>query len=295
MITQGLQPHVNTSEEPPIYFLGLPTILRATRQTTNGAFGLVENLMPPGFASPYHTHHLEDEAFYVLEGEMAFVCDGTWTIAGPGTYVFGPRNIPHGFKVLGDAPARMLLLCTPGGFDQFVAEMSEPTPAPPDMAKLMAVAATYRVDILGPLPERTDEPARSTHARSSMSLKDDVDRVRARHVAAINAGDLEAALDIFAPDVAVMPPGQPALQGAALRAWYTHVFGNFSLQSFEIRPDAAEQYGNAVIELGNWGATLQPKNGSPSQPVGGTYVTVYARHADGSVRVIRDIFNGMPG
>jgi quercetin dioxygenase-like cupin family protein/ketosteroid isomerase-like protein len=268
MITQGLQPYVNTSDDPPIYFLGLPTIVRATGQTTNGAFGLVENLMPPGFASPYHTHHLEDEAFYVLEGEMAFVSDGDWTIAGPGTYVFGPRNIPHGFKVLGDAPARMLLLCAPGGFDQFVVEMSEPTPAPPDMAKLMAVAGKYRVDILGPLPEQPD---------------------------AVNAGDLEAALDIFAPDAAVMPPGQPVLQGAALRAWFTHVFANVSLRDFEVRPDAADHYGNAVIEHGNWNATLQPKNGSPSQPVGGTYVTAYARLANGRVRVIRDIFNGMPG
>ena len=159
MITQGLKPHVSTSKEPPIYFLGLPTILRATTQTTDGAFGLVENLMPAGFASPYHTHHLEDEAFYVLEGELAFVCDGKWTNAGPGTYVFGPRNIPHGFKVLGDAPARMLLLCAPAGFEQFVVEMSEPTPAPPDMAKLMAVAAKYKVDIHGPLPERTGATA----------------------------------------------------------------------------------------------------------------------------------------
>jgi ketosteroid isomerase-like protein len=251
--------------------------------------------MPPGFASPYHTHHLEDEAFYVLEGDMAFVSDGTWTIAGPGTYVFGPRNIPHGFKVLGDAPARMLLLCAPGGFDQFVVEMSEPTPAPPDMAKLMAVAAKYRVDILGPLPEQSDAPAPSTNGRSSSSLKDAVDRVRAQHVAAVNAGDLEAALDIFAPDVAVMPPGQPVLQGASLRAWFTHMFENFSLRGFTIRPDSADQYGNAVIEHGNWHATLQPKNGSPSQPVGGTYVTAYARLANGSVRVVRDIFNGMPG
>ena len=122
-----------------------------------------------------------------------------------------------------------------------------------------------------------------------------MDRVRAQHVAAVNAGDLEAALDIFAPDAAVMPPGQPVLQGAALRAWFTHVFANFSLRGFEVRPDAADQYGNAVIEHGNWNATLQPKNGSPSQPVGGTYVTAYARLANGSVRVVRDIFNGMPG
>ena len=159
MITQGLQPHVNTSEEPPIYFLGLPTILRATGQTTNGAFGLIENLMPPGFASPYHTHHLEDEAFYVVAGHMAFVCDGHWTMAGPGSFVFGPRNIPHGFKVVGDAPAHMLLLCTPGGFEQFVAELSEPAPAPPDMAKLVAVAAKFTIDVHGPLPE---QPAATT-------------------------------------------------------------------------------------------------------------------------------------
>ena len=173
--------------------------------------------------------------------------------------------------------------------------MSEPTPAPPDMARLMAVAAKYRVDILGPLPEQSDAPARSTNGRSSSSLKDAVDRVRAQHVAAVSAGDLEAALDIFAPDAAVMPPGQPVLQGAALRAWFTHVFANFSLRDFEVRPDAADQYGNAVIEHGDWNATLQPKNGSPSQPVGGTYVTAYARLANGSVRVVRDIFNGMPG
>jgi ketosteroid isomerase-like protein/quercetin dioxygenase-like cupin family protein len=295
MITQALQPRVNTSEEPPIYFLGLPTILRATGQTTNGAFGLVEQLMPPGFASPYHTHHLEDEAFYVLEGEMAFVCDGRWTNAGPGTYVFGPRHMPHGFRVLGDTPARMLLLCTPGGFDQFVVEMSEPAPAPPDMTKLMALAATYNVDILGPLPEQADAPVPSTNARSSTSLTNAVDRIRSQHIAAVNAGDIDAALEIFAADVAVMPPGQPALRGASLREWFTYVFANFSLQDFETRPDAVEQYGNAAIEHGNWSATLQPKNGLPSQPVGGTYLTVYARLADGSVRVIRDIFNGMPG
>jgi uncharacterized protein (TIGR02246 family) len=295
MITQTLRPYSNTTEEPPIYFLGLPTILRATGQTTNGAFGLVENLMPPGFASPYHTHHLEDEAFYVLEGEMAFVCDGNWTLAGPGTYVFGPRNLPHGFKVLGAAPARLLLLCSPGGFDQFVVEMSEPAPAPPDMAKLMAVAAKYKVDIHGPLPEQTDATASTASARSSASLKNAVDQVRERHVAAVNAGDVEAALDVFAPDAAVMPPGQQALRGSALREWFVNVFANFSLQGFEIRPDAVEQCGNAVVEHGNWNATLRPKDGSSSQPAGGTYLMVYARNADGRIRVIRDMFNGMPG
>ena len=157
MITQSLQPHINTREESPFHFLGLPTLVRATGLTTNGAFGLVEHLMmPPGFASPYHTHQLEDEAFYVLEGDMAFVCDGKWRAVGPGAYIFGPRHVPHGFKVLGEGPARMLLLCAPGGFEQFVVEMSEPAPAPPDLAKLVALAAKYKIDIHGPLPATPD-------------------------------------------------------------------------------------------------------------------------------------------
>ena len=157
MIAQTLQPVLNTRNDSPFRFLGLPTAMRATGETTNGAFGLVEQWqIPPGFASPYHVHHLEDEAFYVLEGEIAFVCGDAWVTAGPGAYVFGPRNIPHGFKVVSDTAARMLLLCAPAGFEQFVLDLSEPEgvpPSPPDMATLVATAAKYHIDILGPLPD----------------------------------------------------------------------------------------------------------------------------------------------
>ena len=156
MIAQDAQPQINTRTDSPFQFLGCPTTLRASAVTTNGGFGLLEQVMPAGFASPYHTHNNEDEAFYVLEGEMAFVCGGTWMSAGPGTYVFGPRGIPHGFKVTGNGPARMLLLCSPGGFEQFVLELREPEgapPAAPDMAKLAAAAARYDIQLLGPLPD----------------------------------------------------------------------------------------------------------------------------------------------
>lgn len=157
MIKSALQPYMNTREDPAFRFLGVPTLMRSTSETSGGAFGLLEHWsMPPDFGSPYHVHHLEDEAFYVLEGEMAFICDGKWVKGGPGTYVFGPREIPHGFKVIGTAPARMLLMCSPAGFERFVLELREDLTspaAPPDMAKLVAVAAKYSIDILGPLPE----------------------------------------------------------------------------------------------------------------------------------------------
>ena len=49
-----------------------------------------------------------------------------------------------------------------------------------------------------------------------------------------------------------------------------------------------------MIEHGSWKATFQPKDGSPDLPAGGTYLTVYARQADGSVLMVRDTFNGLP-
>jgi len=115
--------------------------------------------MPVGFASPYHTHHREDESFYVLEGEMAFVCGGKWLTAGPGMFVYGPREIPHGFKVIGHSPARMLIMCTPAGFERFVLEQTTPIaepPSPPDMGKLIMLAAKYEIDIHGPLPQEPE-------------------------------------------------------------------------------------------------------------------------------------------
>ena len=160
MIEQQQNPYLNTRADNAVRFLGLPTLVRASGETTSGAFALVEQMMvPPGFASPYHVHHREDEAFYMLEGEAAFVFDGKWHKASAGSFVFGPREIPHGFRIEGRAPASMLILVSPAGFEHFVLEMSEPLtspaspPAPPDMAKLMAVAARYQIDILGPLPE----------------------------------------------------------------------------------------------------------------------------------------------
>ena len=107
MIAQDRQPYVNTRQDNQFQFFGSPTVMRSTGDTTDGHFCLLESLsMPPGLASPYHVHHREDEAFYILEGTVAFLCGDTWQVAGPGTYVYGPRDIPHGFRVIGTSPAR---------------------------------------------------------------------------------------------------------------------------------------------------------------------------------------------
>ncbi len=135
-----------------------------------------------------------------------------------------------------------------------------------------------------------------TNAPSYTSLKNALDQTRNQHVAAVNAGDAEAATSLFSPEAIFLPPGAPALEGtAAIRAWFDQVFAKFSVQGFGLEPGAVDQYGDTMIEHGNWKATFQAHNGSPALPAAGTYLTVYARLSDGSVRMIRDTFNGMPG
>jgi uncharacterized cupin superfamily protein len=73
MDNTGTRPYVLAKEEgQAVWFLGTLVLVKATGERTGGAFGLIDNLMPAGFASPYHVHRNEDESFYVLEGEMTF-------------------------------------------------------------------------------------------------------------------------------------------------------------------------------------------------------------------------------
>jgi hypothetical protein len=114
---------------------------------------------------------------------VAFLCGDAWHIAGPGTWVYGPRDIPHGFRVLGTSPARMLLQCAPAGFERFVRELSMPVdavPAPPHMPLLIATAAKYGIDILGPLPEMPAQPDRSGIAANE-TLAETVEELRRLH------------------------------------------------------------------------------------------------------------------
>ena len=122
---------------------------------------MVHQVAPPGAATPYHLHHVEDEAFYVLGGEYTFICNGVKTAVGPGGYIFLPRGIPHGIRVSSSVSATMLILATPGtGFVGMMEDMAQPAkervlpvPTQPDLEKLTRLCAKYQIDILGPLPE----------------------------------------------------------------------------------------------------------------------------------------------
>ena len=151
---------LNAPEGDAYWFLNNLAIVKATSASTGGAYALIHQVSPPGAATPYHLHHTEDEAFYVLEGSSSFICDGKKTVVGPGGYIFLPRGIPHGIRNEGSTPTTMLIFAMPGdGFVGMMTEMGEPAkelvlpqPSQPDMQKLIRLCAKYSIEILGPLP-----------------------------------------------------------------------------------------------------------------------------------------------
>lgn len=155
MANMRATPTASGASVDEIRFLGLPTWIKAHRDLTGGRFSLIEQVIPCGFESPWHVHHNEDESFYVIDGALSVIVEGRTLALGSGGYAFGPRGVPHGFRVEGDRPARLLLMTSGSDFADFIAEASVPAdapPAPPDMGALAAAAARHNLGILGPLP-----------------------------------------------------------------------------------------------------------------------------------------------
>jgi quercetin dioxygenase-like cupin family protein len=149
---------LGAGEGEALWFLGSLVTVKASSESTAGRVAVMENLGPRGSGSPLHVHRNEDEWFYVTEGELTFWVGGQVVTATAGSFVYGPRDIPHTFTVSSEQ-ARFLLVVEPAGLESFVRTIAEPAqqraipPAatePPDVERLAAVAARYGVEILGP-------------------------------------------------------------------------------------------------------------------------------------------------
>src|ERR671912_1299965 len=142
------------------WWLG-PTLatIKATGKETGGRYTLVEVLEPDGAQAPLHVHHREDEAFWILEGELTFQVGDETIKASPGSFLFGPRDVPHRYTVE-SGPARLLFVLSPAGFEELIYATSEPAkerPLPPqpegppseaEMEQLRAVARQHGARLL---------------------------------------------------------------------------------------------------------------------------------------------------
>jgi quercetin dioxygenase-like cupin family protein len=133
--------------------------VKASGEQTGSAYALFDAVVPPGGGPPPHLHHREDEAFYVLEGELEFhTAEGSFP-AGPGELVHLPKGRKHGFRNAGAAPARTLIWVVPAGLEEFFSAVGHelPDPASPaapvtpeDIDRLLTLAPKYGLEIYPP-------------------------------------------------------------------------------------------------------------------------------------------------
>jgi mannose-6-phosphate isomerase-like protein (cupin superfamily) len=96
--------------------VGNVEFLARTADTPRFNFGIIE--IAAGRELDEHVHAAEDDAFYILEGELTFILDDKEIGARAGTFVLVPPGVTHGFRNDGNVPVRMLNIHAPAGFDE---------------------------------------------------------------------------------------------------------------------------------------------------------------------------------
>jgi quercetin dioxygenase-like cupin family protein len=125
------------------------TILKSTE--TAGAMSIVDSVSPPKSGPPRHIHHNADETFIMLTGDAEFWLEGNSFTRGPGETVFIPRGKEHTFQVISDVPSRHLVILTPGGFEDFFAEMAiGQFQIPEEMPAIEERAKRHNLSFTGP-------------------------------------------------------------------------------------------------------------------------------------------------
>jgi quercetin dioxygenase-like cupin family protein len=131
----------------------------ATGEETNGKYATFEAWVPPGGGPPPHIHEREEEAFYVLEGEITFYIGDECLVATKGMFASMPVGTAHAFKNESDQPAKMLISVAPAGLEKMFLEVGvrlEPgstravPPSRDEIERLLAVAPNYGIEILLP-------------------------------------------------------------------------------------------------------------------------------------------------
>ena len=147
----ALAPYVLAQNEGEALHMADGSTIRilASGSQTSGLLGLMEVTYPIGRGFPLHIHHKEDETHYVLEGTLLFVCGDIRIEAGPGTFLYGPRGIPHGFRSVGDVPARFIEGFLPAGLEELFTAPEELTA----YVKAGRTNAKYDLELVGPIPE----------------------------------------------------------------------------------------------------------------------------------------------
>jgi quercetin dioxygenase-like cupin family protein len=133
----------------PLNVVGTQVTVLASNAATQ-SYGITLQRGDEGTGPPPHSHDW-DEAFYVLNGEIRFVCDGQAHVCRPGTLVHIPRGTVHGFQY-GKGGGQMLEITGENArAAQMFAAVDQAIPVgPPDVSKLLHVLEQNGVTVASP-------------------------------------------------------------------------------------------------------------------------------------------------
>jgi mannose-6-phosphate isomerase-like protein (cupin superfamily) len=142
----------SSSSEPWYWYPFHNFTMKATSSDTGNstAWMLTEN--SPHQGVPLHKHLYEDESFFVISGNFEITVGGKTTSGGPGTYAYGPRNVPHQWTNMGSGRGQLLNVYTPGGIDKFFLAVGIPIHSSAEQPQVDLTAYDARTK---PLREKT--------------------------------------------------------------------------------------------------------------------------------------------
>ncbi|MPZ08324.1 MAG: cupin domain-containing protein [Nitrososphaeraceae archaeon] len=121
---------------------------------TNGAYVLIDMLIPPKGGPGPHSHATFQEAFYIIDGEIKVITKEKTYTAKKGFYVNIPFNGPvHKFTNETDKTAHILCFITPAGMEKMFEEIGKsveadtllpiPQMTPEELKQLQSIAEKY--------------------------------------------------------------------------------------------------------------------------------------------------------
>ncbi len=142
----------DASVPAPIEVLGSSMRFVTTGAQTKGASSTIVNEVPAGGGPPAHVHTREDETYVVTRGHFRFWLANDVVDAPAGKVVYLPRNVPHQFENVGDAPGEVVIMVEPSGLDKMFLTMAQQNLlAPRDLAKIVKLGRDYGITYLPPL------------------------------------------------------------------------------------------------------------------------------------------------
>ena len=104
--------------------------------------------VPSQEGPPPHIHRDEDETFLVKQGRFEFWINGETIEASEGDIVYGPRDIAHTFRNIGEEDGVLQVFAVSAGFESFFRECSAVWQTKDAMPQVIKIAQVHNLEFV---------------------------------------------------------------------------------------------------------------------------------------------------